>query len=109
LPAAPAPAQPQSDIFNHHFLVPPTTPIPAEEHRPPPARQIPPGWFIGSGIVLALGSVWLLIRSVRVWRAFNLFDRQYRFSQPQDVATRLGAERNGGHMAAIRFGEPPGT
>ncbi len=107
-PVSPVSAQPGSGIFNHHFIVPPSTPPPAPSYRPPPGKPIAKGWYIGAGIVLALGSAWLLFRSVRAWHAFNLFDRQYRFSPPHEVPLRLGAERNGGHLAALQFGERPG-
>jgi hypothetical protein len=63
------------------------------------------------GIVFALaaaaaGVLWI---SIRVWRAANLFDRQYQFLPPQTAALRLGANRSGGHLATIKFGDdaPP--
>lgn len=51
-------------------------------------------------LTAAAGTLWI---SMRVWRAANLFDRQYHFPPPQTAALRLGANRSGGHLATIKF------
>ena len=53
-------------------------------------------------VAVAAGVLWF---SMRVWRAANLFDRQYHFPPPQTAGLRLGANRSGGHLATIKFGD----
>jgi hypothetical protein len=60
---------------------------------------------IGIALVVAAAAAGALWISMRVWRAANLFDRQYQFPPPQTAALRLGANRSGGHLATIKFGD----
>ncbi|HEV3410733.1 MAG TPA: hypothetical protein VG095_10595 [Chthoniobacterales bacterium] len=67
-------------------------------------RPIPKGWVwtgIGAG-VLALGA--LVYGALRNWRSSGLFEREYRFPLGDRSKARFGAERNGGHMAVVKFG-----
>ena len=68
-------------------------------HRKP----IPLRWKVAmvlAVIIIGSASLWI---SMRVWQSSNLFDRQYRFPQVATAPLRLGANRSGGHMAAITF------
>jgi hypothetical protein len=56
-------------------------------------------------VLIAGASVLLLVVSMRVWRSANLFDREYRFPPAANVALRLGANKSGGFMATITFGD----
>jgi hypothetical protein len=60
---------------------------------------------IGIAFALAAATGGVLWISMRVWRAANLFDRQYQFQPPQTAALRLGANRSGGHLATIKFAD----
>jgi hypothetical protein len=76
-------------------------------------KPIPTSWKIAAAmVVVAIASVVLWI-SVRVWRASNLFDRQYRFPAVQSAALRLGGTRSGGLVASTKFrnraGPAPGV
>jgi hypothetical protein len=58
---------------------------------------------VGIALALAAAAAGVLWISMRVWRAANLFDRQYQFPPAQTAALRLGANRSGGHLATIKF------
>jgi hypothetical protein len=69
----------------------------------PSRKPIPVRWKIAIVLVvflLAAGALWI---SIRVWGSANLFDRQYYFPASETAAVRLGANRSGGHLAAIKF------
>lgn len=69
----------------------------------PPRKPIPLRWKIAIVLVALLIASAALWVSLRAWRSSNLFDRQYRFPTVETVDLRLGANKSGGHMAAITF------
>ena len=71
----------------------------------PSKKPTSPAVKIAIAFALAAATAGVLWVSMRVWRAANLFDRQYRFLPPQTAALRLGANRSGGHLATIKFGD----
>ena len=76
--------------------------------RRPPRKPIPLRWKIAivlTGLAVGSGSLWC---AIRVWRKWNLFDREYHFPRPTTAALRLGAVRSGGHMATITFRDRAG-
>ena len=90
------------------------TPTPAVTEENPFAKvashrqPIPLRWKIAIVLAaVAIGSI-SLWGSMRVWRASNLFDRQYHFPQLETAALRLGANRSGGRMATISFSDRAG-
>jgi hypothetical protein len=71
-------------------------------------KPIPLIWKVAIvlGVVaVCSGALWL---SMRVWRASNLFDRQYYLPPVTTAALRLDGKRSGGHMAVITFHERAG-
>ena len=60
-------------------------------------------WKIAVVTSAAVLAAVALTFSVSVWRASNLFDREYRFPPVASAAIRLGADRCGGCMATIKF------
>ena len=71
----------------------------------PSKKPTSPKIKIGIAFVLMMVAAGVLWISMRVWRAANLFDRQYHFPPPQTAALRLGANRSGGHLATVKFGD----
>jgi hypothetical protein len=74
-----------------------------------PSKPIPLHWkvtIVATGLVVAASA---LLLSVRTWRSSNLFDREYRFPAVTNVALRLGANKSGGCMATIAFGDRAGS
>jgi|ERR1700682_1323537 len=72
------------------------------------SKPIPLPWkiaIVATGLVVAASA---LLVSVRAWRSSNLFDREYRFPSVTNVALRLGANKSGGGMATIDFGDRAG-
>ena len=59
-----------------------------------------------AGATLTVGLVAFAF-SVRAWRSWNLFDRQYHFPPVAAVALRLGGSKSGGCMATIVFSDAP--
>ncbi|MGZ5024713.1 MAG: hypothetical protein ACXWBS_07590 [Chthoniobacterales bacterium] len=83
--------------------VPPPTPTPMHKIIEPEGPPIPIGYIIGGVAAVAVGVAIFLYGSARQWHSSNLFDRQYRFPRPANVAMRFGAKRFGGHMATVQF------
>src|SRR5438046_10060016 len=98
----PSPSEP---IFKErpYGPVPPPTPTPMRKKIEPEGPPIPTGYIIGGIAVVVIGVAIFLYGSARQWRASNLFDRQYRFPRPANVAERFGAQRCGGHIGTVRF------
>jgi hypothetical protein len=73
---------------------------------PLPPQPIAVGWKIaGAAVVLAaLGAA--IFYAIRIWRSWNLFDRQYRFPHVATAPRRLGANKAGGLLATIVFSGP---
>jgi len=74
----------------------------------PPRKPIPLRWkivIVLTALAIGSGSLWC---AVRVWRKWNLFDREYHFPRPTTAALRFGAVRSGGHMATITFRDRAG-
>ncbi len=70
-----------------------------------PSKPMPLGLKITiAAVVLAVAAISLAFL-VRAWRSSNLFDREYRFPVAANVALRLGANKSGGCLAAVAFGD----
>jgi peptidoglycan/LPS O-acetylase OafA/YrhL len=71
-------------------------------------KPIPLGWkitIVSTAFVLAAV---VMAFAVRAWHLGNLFDREYRFPAVAGAAVRLGANKSGGRMATIAFGDREG-
>lgn len=99
-----------SAVFLCSLVTPASAQIPGATNEPPIGPNVPNhpvgmpfGLKVGLALLalLALGIAFYF--ALRAWRSSNLFQRQYHFPVPKDVALRLGASRSGGCMATINF------
>ena len=78
-----------------------------QAHDPPlPPRPIALGWKIAGAIAVLAAIGAAIFYAVRMWRSWNLFDRQYRFPHVATAPRRLGANKAGGLLATIVFSGP---
>jgi hypothetical protein len=110
------PAQQNSLSLDGPRLTPTATPTPSPTPSPPSAFARPqraPVKPISRAAKIAIAATLLAVAlvaagfSMRAWRSFNLFDRQYRFPPIADANLRLGATKSGGCMATIVFNGDP--
>jgi hypothetical protein len=99
-----------SAVFLGRLVTSASAQIPGATNEPPIGPNMPNhpvgmpfGLKVGLAFLalLALGTAFYF--ALRAWRSSSLFQRQYRFPVPKDVALRLGASRSGGRMATIDF------